>query len=96
MVKPASKKSIVRYLIETYRLSERIACRLVKLSRSGYRYNPKIASDTQLRDRMKALAKQYPRYGYLMLHSFLKQEGLVQNKKRTYRIYTEEGLRSTH
>lgn len=41
---------------------------------------------------MKELAKQYPRYGYLMLHSFLKQEGLVQNRKRTYRVYTEEGL----
>lgn len=41
---------------------------------------------------MKALAIQYPRYGYLMLHRFLKQEGLVQNKKRPYRIYVQEGL----
>lgn len=92
MVKPASKKSIVRYLVETYRLSERIACRLVKLSRSGYRYIRQAPSDTQLRDRMKELAKLYPRYGYLMLHGFLKEEGLVRNRKRTYRIYTEEGL----
>lgn len=41
---------------------------------------------------MKALAEQYPRYGYLMLHQFLKQEGLVVNRKRTYRIYTQLGL----
>ena len=27
-----------------------------------------------------------------MLHSLLKTEGLVINKKRTYRLYTEEGL----
>lgn len=27
-----------------------------------------------------------------MLHNLLKQEGLVVNKKRTYRLYTELGL----
>ena len=38
------------------------------------------------------MATGYPQYGYLMLHGLLKSEGLVQNKKQTYRIYTEEGL----
>jgi len=37
-------------------------------------------------------ASQYPRYGYLMLHGLLKNEGLVINRKRTYRLYTEAGL----
>lgn len=41
---------------------------------------------------MKALAIKYPRHGYLLLHSLLKAEGLVQNKKRTYRLYTQKGL----
>ena len=41
---------------------------------------------------MKALAVEYFRYGYQILHSLLKGEGLVVNKKRTYRIYTEESL----
>ena len=27
-----------------------------------------------------------------MLHGLLKNEGLVANKKRTYRLYTEAGL----
>ena len=31
-------------------------------------------------------------YGYLFLHTLLRGEGLVKNKKRTYRIYSEEGL----
>ncbi|SDF61569.1 HTH-like domain-containing protein, partial [Idiomarina zobellii] len=35
---------------------------------------------------------EYPRYGYLLLHGLLKREGLVKNKKRTYRLYTEQGL----
>ncbi|WP_415644407.1 IS3 family transposase, partial [Shewanella algae] len=34
----------------------------------------------------------YPRYGYLMLHGLLRGEGWVKNRKRTYRLYTEEGL----
>jgi putative transposase len=33
-----------------------------------------------------------PRYGNLMLHQFLRQEGLVVNRKRTCRIYCELGL----
>jgi putative transposase len=28
-----------------------------------------------------------------MLHGLLKAEGLVVNKKRTYRVYTEKGLK---
>ncbi len=46
-----------------------------------------------LRNRLKVLAAEYSRYGYLMLHGLLKGEGLVINKKHTYRLYTEEGLR---
>jgi len=42
--------------------------------------------------RLKKLAERYNRYGYLMLHGMLRNEGLVQNRKRTYRLYTEMGL----
>lgn len=45
-----------------------------------------------VRKRLKELAAEYPRYGYLMLHRLLKTEGLVINRKRTYRLYTEESL----
>ena len=48
--------------------------------------------DKALRERLKAYATQYSRYGYLMLHKLLKRDGLVVNRKRTYRIYTEESL----
>jgi len=77
---------------ETYQLSERKACNLVGLSRTGCRYIAKPRNDAALRSRLLELATQYPRYGYLMLHWFLKKEGLVINKKRTYRVYIEEGL----
>jgi len=45
-----------------------------------------------LRSRLKALAERYPRYGYPTLHDMLKSEGCAVNRKRTYRIYREEGL----
>jgi len=75
-----------------HHISERRACKLVGLSRTGYRYRQKQSNDGELRHRLKDLAREYSSYGYLFLHSMLKTEGLVVNKKRTYRIYTEEGL----
>ncbi|MCD6047031.1 MAG: integrase [Gammaproteobacteria bacterium] len=92
MVKPASKKQVVNYLLTTFKLSERVACKLVGLSRTAYRYQSKNASDDEVRTRLKSLAVQFPRYGYLLLHGLLKHEGFVQNKKKTYRLYKEENL----
>jgi len=62
------------------------------LSRTAFRYKAKKPVDKALRGRLKALAVQYSRYAYMMLHSLLKAEGLVVNKKHTYHLYTEEGL----
>jgi len=83
------RKRLVAYVVSTYAISVRSACRLASISRTGFAYKPKPANDTRLRARLVELATQYPRYGYLMLHSLLKAEGLVHNKKRTYRLYTE-------
>lgn len=92
MVKPTDRKPVAEYLINSYQFSERKACRLVGISRTGFRYEHQVANDEPLRQTLKALASQYPRYGYLLLHNLLKQKGLVINKKRTYRLYIEENL----
>lgn len=93
MVTPQAKRSAVSSLANSIKLSQRRACQLVNLNRSTYHYQTKQPDrDTVLRTRMKELATQHSAYGYLILHALLKQEGLVVNKKRTYRIYTEEGL----
>ena len=42
--------------------------------------------------RLKTLAERYPKYGCPTLHDMLVIEGEVENHKRTYRIYCEEGL----
>ncbi|OMH39608.1 integrase [Motiliproteus sp. MSK22-1] len=92
MVKPASKKQVVSHVIKQFKFSERTACKLVGVSRTAYRYKPVVNDDGSLRVRLKELAAEYTRYGYLMLHGLLKAEGLVANKKRTYRVYMEEEL----
>jgi len=83
---------MVGHLITEHKLSERTACKLIGISRSSRRYTPASNNDDALREQLKALAVQYPKYGYLMLHNLLRRDGLVVNKKRTYRLYRCEGL----
>jgi len=92
MVRPAQRRGIVVYLQSAYRMSQRKACRLAQLSRKAAAYQPLPRNDAALKARLKALGEQYPRYGYLMLHALLRNEGLVINRKRTYRLYTELGM----
>jgi len=42
--------------------------------------------------RLKDLASGRPNYGYLRLHILLQREGWQVNRKRVYRLYTQEGL----
>ena len=56
------------------------------------RYRRQDPGDEALRDRMRELGGERRRFGYRRLHVLLRQEGLVVNRKRTQRIYREEGL----
>jgi putative transposase len=71
--------------------SERRACELMDIRRSVFRYESR-RDDAALRQRLKTLATEYPRYGYTLLHGMLSAEKLVVNRKKTYRIYREEKL----
>ena len=92
MVKPATKRCQVQHLVKSGLLSQRRACGLLGVSRSTTQYRSCRPDDSHLRRRLKEVAEQYPRYGYLMLHALLRREGLVQNNKRTYRLYSGEKL----
>jgi putative transposase len=92
VVTPAARKQAAHHMIEAHRLSERRACALASISRTGYRYKAKPRDDEALRSRLKELAVQQSAHGYLLLHGLLRAEGLVINHKRTYRVYTEENL----
>ena len=92
MVKPSAKRQVVGFLQNQYALSQRSACRLAGISRQAMACRLKRPSDTTLKARLKQLGEQYPRYGYLMLHAMLRTEGLVINRKTTYRVYIELGM----
>jgi putative transposase len=89
MVAPATKRRAAGHLLTMYGISQRRVCRLLSLHRSVARYRSISGrDDTAVEIRLKALAQQYPRYGYLMLHHLMRAEALMINCKRTYRIYT--------
>jgi putative transposase len=73
-------------------MSERRACTLVRADRTSVRYQSCRPAETALRERLRALAGERRRFGYRRLHVLLRREGLVQNRKRTERLYREEGL----
>ena len=87
-----AKRRAVGFLMTERGFSERHACRLVGLARSVQQYQPTPKDDAAAIKRMKELASENRRYGYLRLHAMLRREGLVVNHKRTYRLYTEQGL----
>lgn len=92
MVTPAARREAVAHLREHCAVSERCACRLVGVSRSTARYQPRDRDDTALADRLRTLARQRPRFGYRRLHAVLRREGLLVNHKRIYRLYRAAGL----
>lgn len=81
------------YLQTTYTLSERRACCLVGAHRRTMRYQRRIPKDEpQIRERLRALAGQRPRWGYRRLQVVLEREVGTMNHKRVWRLYHEEGL----
>jgi len=87
----SARREVVRQL-QGIGLSERQTLRLVGMSASTLRYEPRDDGNEGLRERLKELAGQHRRHGYRMLHSRLRIDGWTINVKRTYRVYREEGL----
>ena len=75
-----------------FRLSERSACKLLKVERSTYRYEPRPDRNMELRGELVKLARGKPRYGYRRLHALLSRRGHEVNVKRVYKLYVEEKL----
>lgn len=65
---------------------------MIAVDRSLIRYSSKRPDDEVLRARLRELANQRRRFGYRRLHVLLRQDGHVVNRKKTQRLYREEGL----
>jgi putative transposase len=65
---------------------------LLRISSSVYRYKSRARDSSVLRMRIREIAATRVHYGYRRVHVLLQREGFIDNHKRVYRLYQEEGL----
>ena len=85
-------REAVAHLQACHGMSERRACRVIDADRKSVRYRSTRDDDAGLREKLRELANQRRRFGYRRLHILLRREGVMINRKKTQRIYQEEGL----
>ncbi len=82
-------------IVERFGLSERRACRIAGQHRSTQRRRPLRSGDRDdaLRERLRKLSADHPRWGYRLAWGTVCEEGWVVNRKKIQRLWREEGLR---
>ena len=78
--------------MDQYKISVNRACRCMELVHSMFYYRRIPREDGLPRLRVRDIAQTWIRYGFDRIHVLLRREGFVDNHKRVYRIYREEGL----
>lgn len=73
-------------------MTERHCLRMVHMSASSLRYQPRPDRNGKLRERIVALAQRHRRYGAGMIYLKLRQSGECVNHKRVERLYRLEKL----
>ena len=76
-------------------LSERRACQITGQHRSTQRHQPRQGADRDdaLRERLRKLSAEHPRWGYRLAWGAVRNEGWAVNRKKIQRLWREEGLR---
>jgi putative transposase len=95
VVTTRQRRQVVTHLLAAFQskhVSARRVCQLVGLSRSRWHHRSRRADDSELRERLKALAAEKPQWGYQQLYVLLRREGRMVNHKKVLRLYREEGL----
>jgi len=70
-----------------HEMSERRACRIIPISQSVARYQPKPRDDNEIIAALKAVSEAHPRWGFGKLYQYLRNQGHGWNHKRVYRVY---------
>jgi putative transposase len=92
---PGLRRRAVVHLQQGFGVSERRACRVVGQNRSTQRKAPQPSrpENERLAVRLREIAREYPRWGWKKAHHILLREGWTVNRKRTRRVWRQEGLR---
>jgi putative transposase len=77
---------------DQFDISERQACRYLRVNRRMIRYVRIAKDDGPLRARLEELAAERRRFGFRRLAVLLRRDGLVINIKRVLRVYREANL----
>jgi putative transposase len=85
--KPAVKRKLIAGIREQFKVSERVACRILALGRSVYRYRPQPNRDGEVIKLLLELAHGRPEQGFPKLFKRLRRLGYGWNHKRVYRVY---------
>jgi len=94
-VSPSRRRAAVTMLVDRLRLSERRACQITGQHRSTQRHQPGRGGerDDALRERLRKLSAEHPRWGYRLVWGAVGEEGWSVNRKKIRRLWREEGLR---
>lgn len=92
MVSLASKRHSSDYLQITYKISERRACRILRLNRGTKRFSPKNNHEKEVRKEIHRLSVRFPRFGYRKIHDKLKEDGWHVGREKVRLIRKQEGL----
>ena len=77
---------------DQFDISERQACRYLRVNRRMVRYVRIAKNDAELRARLEELAAERRRFGFRRLAVLLRRDGMVVNIKRVLRVYREANL----
>lgn len=93
MVGAQARLAQARYAISRG-VSQRRACALMDVSRSGLYYTLKMPTkDAPVIEVMQRLSGQYPRFGSRRIRVFLGREGIQVGQERCSRLWRETGLK---
>jgi len=91
------QKAAVAYVLESHPVTERRACRVLKVNRTAWRYEPvRLPDEDEVRAEIIEKVSNYGRVGYRKVTHMLRNEGRKINHKRVERIWREEGLKLPH
>ena len=70
---------------------------MMRTSRSGYYYKSKAKKDkdNELLERIRAIATEFPCYGYRRITAELRRKDVTVNRKRVHRIMAQNGILCT-
>lgn len=90
---PARRRQAFVKAMTAFQISERRACRALGVPRSSQRYvGAEREREEELLSRIRALAREHPRYGDRRNRALLRRKGWSVNLKRVHRLWRREGL----